>query len=52
MVKLLVTKLEKKLEKKVLAQIKQGNVPSIKIAEHAGLHMHKKDDGMLYYTNF
>lgn len=48
MVKLLVAK----LEKKVLAQIMQGNVPSIKIAEHAGLHQHKEDDGILYYTNF
>lgn len=48
MVKLLVAK----LEKNVLAQIKQGNVPSIKIAEYAGLHKHKEDDGILYYSNF
>ena len=41
-----------KLENKVLAQIKQGNVLSIKIAELARLHKYQEDNGILYYTNF
>ncbi|NND09322.1 MAG: GNAT family N-acetyltransferase [Saprospiraceae bacterium] len=48
MVKLLVAT----LEKRVLAQIKQGNNPSIKIAEHAGLRRQKENDGVLFYTNY
>lgn len=48
MVKLLV----EKLNDRVRAEIKEDNIPSIKIAEFANLKFYKKDNQVLHFTNF
>lgn len=48
MVKLLV----ERINGKVRAEIKKGNIASIKIAEYAGLRFYKEDNDVLHYSNF
>ncbi len=37
---------------KYTAEVKVGNIASIKIAEHIGLSLKKEDKGILFYANF
>lgn len=48
MVKLLV----ERLNSRVRAEIKEGNIPSIKIAESANLKFYKKEEQVLHYCNY
>ena len=48
MVKLLTDKLNAKLR----AEIKYGNISSVKIAEFAGLKLKKEENGVLHYSNY
>lgn len=48
MVKLLV----ERINGKVRAEIKKGNVASIKIAEYAGLRFYNEHNDVLHYSNF
>ncbi len=50
--KTMVSLLLDKLGTKVIAQIKKGNIPSMKIAEYAGMHLKKEEDGIFHYTNY
>ena len=48
MVKLLADRLNAKIR----AEIKKGNISSMRIAEFAGLTMKLEENGVLYYVNF
>ncbi len=48
MVKLLVDKLQANIK----AEIKKGNIASMKIAEYAGMKFKKQEEGVLFYTNY
>ncbi|MGF6850940.1 RimJ/RimL family protein N-acetyltransferase [Chitinophaga sp. W3I9] len=48
MVKLLTDKLNTRIR----AEIKSGNIASIKIAEYVGLTFKEEDNGILHYTNY
>ena len=48
MVKILADKLNQKLR----AEVKMGNIASIKIAEFAGLTFKKEENDILHYTNY
>ena len=48
MVKLLVDRMNNKIR----AEIKNGNIASVRIAECAGLTFKKEENGILHYTNY
>ena len=50
--KIIVKLLTDQLDAKVRAEIKPGNVPSIKIAEYSGMSFNKLENGILHYSNF
>jgi RimJ/RimL family protein N-acetyltransferase len=41
-----------RFQTKLRAEIKKGNVPSIKIAEFAGLKYMREENGILHYSNY
>jgi len=48
MVKLLVDKLDDKIR----AEIRKGNIASVKIAEYAGLLFKNEENGVLHFSNY
>ena len=46
----MVKLMAEKLNRKIRAEIKKENVPSIKIAEHVGMKFHHESDGILHYV--
>lgn len=44
--------LAEKLGTKIRAEIKEGNIASIKIAEYAGMKFNYKENEVLHYSNF
>jgi RimJ/RimL family protein N-acetyltransferase len=50
--KKMVRSLTEKMDEKIRAEIKKGNIPSVKIAEYAGLTFKKEENGILHYSNY
>jgi RimJ/RimL family protein N-acetyltransferase len=50
MVRLLVEQLQD--GDKIRAEIKKGNIASVKIAESAGLSFQREEHGILHYSNY
>jgi RimJ/RimL family protein N-acetyltransferase len=49
--KKMVKLLSDKLQAKIRAEIKKGNISSVKIAEFAGMTSKKEENGVLHYSN-
>ena len=50
--KKMVRSLTEKMDEKIRAEIKKGNIASVKIAEYAGLTFKKEENGILHYSNY
>jgi len=50
--KKMVKLLSDKLQAKIRAEIKNGNIASVKIAEYAGMTFKKEENGVLHYSNY
>ena len=49
--KKMVKLLSDHLQAKIRAELKKGNISSVKIAEHAGMTFKKEENGILHYSN-
>ena len=49
--KIMVKLLADKLQAKIRAEIKNGNIASVKIAEYAGMKFKNDENGVLHYSN-
>ena len=49
---IMVKKLADKLQAKIRAEIKNGNIASVKIAEYSGMTFKKEENQVLHYSNF
>jgi RimJ/RimL family protein N-acetyltransferase len=50
--KIMVKLLADKLQAKIRAEIKNGNIASVRIAEYAGMTFKKEENEVLHYSNY